>query len=627
MAGTGLGMASLALQVGDCVMRLKSFWDAVKDAPEEIKHLIDEIETLSLVLSGFETNESSEPEPMIGHEATSRYFQFCKKAVGILEAVAKQVEAEIKKRRRAGSMKAVLKKSEIEKLRERLMTAQSMLMLSNNLCLLELQKRNRQAHHDWAKAHQQELQQLRIVVSQSTEKILSSASFQTPSQRLLTAAETVPPCESKSFSTNGARDARQMTSFRSKRRKLKARIQTPKWLFGVSRAIEIYESGATAGWNFNIQVYNVVPFGSPQFGMARLGDLVGIQHLFSTGQASPFDRGPSGYTILDLEFCRLLMNEGADPNISAFGTALDTACLAEVDPSCLGTLEGLIYLLAQNVELLDPFEETSKGGKWVAFCLNTETFTWLLQASNSTHQNRSLEECVIFAIAVCRHESRDMWGKMRIILNGREIDKDLCGIHDTADKTTLLHCAARNLGSLFSGTFGVQEALRKDLQHLGTLIRDLVKGGSNLHFLSLQGLTPMLEVLRGLLYIYRGCPYGLIAGNEDSETLKFWLKELQDSGVDLESYGRDEKLLLRTEAVAREWRYSWTRMDLTFVSRKLRLINFTYGPELDDWKFWFAPVMPNYFMDFWEMIGHPERAMPGAWEEEYYYDYYYGHNE
>jgi hypothetical protein len=281
------------------------------------------------------------------------------------------------------------------------------------------------------------------------------------------------------------------------------------------------------------------------------------------------------------------------------------------------------------VELLDPFEETSRGSKWFAFCLNTEIFTWLLQASNSTHQNRSLEECVIFAIAVCRHDSRDMWGKMRMILNGREIDKDLCGIHDRADKTTLFHCAARNLGSLFSGRFGDQEALRKDLQHLGTLVRDLVKGGSNLHFLTVFDSTPMLEVLRGLLSrIY--CPDALTARNGDIEPLKFWVKELQDSGVDLERYGSEEKHLLRTEGVAREWQYqslSIRKNDRILVNGRLRLINFTYGPELDDWKFWFAPVMPNYFMDFWEMIGHPERAMPGAWEEEYYFDYYYGHND
>jgi len=38
LAASGIGIASLALQVGDCIVRLKSFWDAVKDAPEEIKH-------------------------------------------------------------------------------------------------------------------------------------------------------------------------------------------------------------------------------------------------------------------------------------------------------------------------------------------------------------------------------------------------------------------------------------------------------------------------------------------------------------------------------------------------------------------------------------------------------------
>lgn len=130
LSGSGLGIASLALQVGDCVMRLKGFCEAVKDAPEEIKHLIEEIETINLVLSDFEDSESPE------HEATSKCFRFCKKALGILDGVVKKVEAEIKKRKRVGSIKAVLKKVEVEKLRERLMTAQSMLMLSNNMYLL-----------------------------------------------------------------------------------------------------------------------------------------------------------------------------------------------------------------------------------------------------------------------------------------------------------------------------------------------------------------------------------------------------------------------------------------------------------------------------------------------------------
>jgi hypothetical protein len=134
IAASGIGIASLALQVGHCVVRLKGFWDAVKDAPEEIKHLIEEIETLSIVLSDFETSE--QPELNLGRDSTLRCLQFCKKAVGILDSIVKEVDAEVKKKKSVGSVTAVLKRDVIEKLRERLMTAQSILMLSNSIYLV-----------------------------------------------------------------------------------------------------------------------------------------------------------------------------------------------------------------------------------------------------------------------------------------------------------------------------------------------------------------------------------------------------------------------------------------------------------------------------------------------------------
>ena len=115
-------------------MRLKGFWDAVKDAPEVINHLIEEIEMLSLVLSEFETSDKTGPD--FGQESTSRRLQFCQTAASILKCGTKEVEAEIKKRKKVGGVKAVLKGDAVEKLRERLMTVQSMLMLSNQIYLV-----------------------------------------------------------------------------------------------------------------------------------------------------------------------------------------------------------------------------------------------------------------------------------------------------------------------------------------------------------------------------------------------------------------------------------------------------------------------------------------------------------
>jgi hypothetical protein len=100
--------------------------------------------------------------------------------------------------------------------------------------------------------------------------------------------------------------------------------------------------------------------------------------------------------------------------------------------------------------------------------------------------------------------------------------------------------------------------------------------------------------------------------------LRIWLEQLRYSGIDLRRYGRKEKSLWEDPRVNREWAYPEVgkRDQWTGNWRRIRLINFIYGPEPGDWRFWIEPVIPNFFMQFWEMVDHPERAMPGAWEED-----------
>jgi hypothetical protein len=280
------------------------------------------------------------------------------------------------------------------------------------------------------------------------------------------------------------------------------------------------------------------------------------------------------------------------------------------------------------MDLQDIFEISPYDGGLVVFRGDAETFAWLLQASNSTYQQRSVEECVLFTLKVCSVNAQpDMARLVRTILKGREIDEYVCGVRDEFHRT-LLHCAASNLGECLSGCLNKLEARLEDLLYL---IRDLVKGGSQLHVLTsfrngksmLRNRTPMLLVIWG--YLYRSSDFFIHneCSNRISKTLlpmplRIWLEQLKGSGVNLVEYGKEEKCILEFPYVIREWVHLEfdEQMQCETLESYLRLVSFTYGPEPDDWKFWFAPVMKDYFMDFWDMIDHPERAVPGAWPEE-----------
>jgi hypothetical protein len=111
----------------------------------------------------------------------------------------------------------------------------------------ELQKRNRQAHHYWAKSHHQELQLLRDIVSQSTETIISSIGGQSSGKQLTTRGEAflpMPPVsELQPLSPSDSRvDRKFPPSYSRRRMKLKARFQTPKvalWCFSCGPDLRI----------------------------------------------------------------------------------------------------------------------------------------------------------------------------------------------------------------------------------------------------------------------------------------------------------------------------------------------------------------------------------------------------
>lgn len=131
IVASGMGIASLAIQIGDNVIKLRDFLNAVKEAPEEVKYLIEEIETLSLVLSEIGTDRNEDATGQIESVASKKCLDLCRRGAEVLSTVVREAEQEVSKRRRVGSVKMVLKKGVLDKLRDRLRTVQFMLMLSN----------------------------------------------------------------------------------------------------------------------------------------------------------------------------------------------------------------------------------------------------------------------------------------------------------------------------------------------------------------------------------------------------------------------------------------------------------------------------------------------------------------
>lgn len=130
LVASGPGVASFAIQVGDSIMKLKNLWDAVKEAPADIKCLMEEIEALSLVLREIGPIHDSD-ERSINYPSGTRCMELCRRSADILESVAKDLDSETRRKKRMGGIKAVLKNESINKFRDRLRSAQMMLLLSN----------------------------------------------------------------------------------------------------------------------------------------------------------------------------------------------------------------------------------------------------------------------------------------------------------------------------------------------------------------------------------------------------------------------------------------------------------------------------------------------------------------
>ena len=136
---SGVGIGALAASIAKSVIKIKSFWDDMKDVPDDIGDLMEQLDALQYMLSHIEDRQSRNPYPsfLLDRSSETRCLSICKKAADQLKSIADDLSADINTSKRIhrkwASARVVLEKRKLEKYRKRLKRAISLLLMSQQL--------------------------------------------------------------------------------------------------------------------------------------------------------------------------------------------------------------------------------------------------------------------------------------------------------------------------------------------------------------------------------------------------------------------------------------------------------------------------------------------------------------
>ena len=118
VVASAVGIAAFAVQTGEKILKLLAIIESVRDAPCEVRYLLDEINILHRILAEF---SSSYTNDLDGKRAVvvSEVEQLCLHSTEILSRVVEEISVDITKNRMLGSLKAIAKKDNVERLRDR----------------------------------------------------------------------------------------------------------------------------------------------------------------------------------------------------------------------------------------------------------------------------------------------------------------------------------------------------------------------------------------------------------------------------------------------------------------------------------------------------------------------------
>ncbi|KAH8685830.1 hypothetical protein BGZ60DRAFT_523105 [Tricladium varicosporioides] len=667
LIASGISIAHLAGEVTRTVIKLKDYWDQIKDAPGEINLLLREIESLGLIMCHIQDDTRKlQGISTIGNIHLFHSLELCNEGVNHLASLVSELDEKIfesrsRWRQSIGCVKVVLKKDEIKRLKKRMKSAIQLLSLSyqcHTNAMVKLQP-------DIIAASVAD----RIAAIQAQDIASSPIELQEDSEFKKPGYDVVSTHYNPSTSSlpwlryiAGTLTYKQEGQHRGKEKiYFQMKYEFPRWLS--QRTLDCARLQSLTGMRIHFRTYRGLPYHSPFFEAVRSGNIPIVQEMLSKREAFVTDTVvPPGHvtprehcfylgktplhlaaSTSDVEMCRLLVSHGADPlvadenNLTPFhlfaghaasNTFYQIRQINSANPRVFDTCRFLLDngsadLLINNITIFKAFHGSISLFKYLQrqtyppyYELPIDTRCRIAESLmlSSWHNRAALIELALTSTTILDSEAMGWKGFHGRSLLVMAVSSWSENYHSTNDSDVNDFCS---FDENLDAEDKEQLSASKSQFHLWRkLVRKFVSFGADPNFADDIEQTPLLAIVNHANY-YPEMRKLSWHSNRLEHMLRNWLEDLYSSGVDLQQYGEREHAKLgndfKLQWICRRYEcYGKENMNLhngyCSIYAAFHLTGFSYGRRPEDWKFWFSEYTDQFTGDFWNLVALQERA-------------------
>ncbi|KAF7531687.1 hypothetical protein G7054_g8639 [Neopestalotiopsis clavispora] len=583
VVASAITVAEVAAKAGGAIPKLKKLWDEVQNVPETIQDLLQQIEIIDPMIWEMEnelnTYRTSIINPMLFDDtAMRRSTQYSRES---LQKLSDIVDDEAK---------VVLKKQVLADLEARLRKALTLLSLAQQSYMIPGQiivAFELPTDDDWA-SDEEEVPEADRHMPKGTSRQVTKQEWTHSSWVRRFGLATVTGQVSERKLLGGHRTSHSF------------RIQLPSWLLKTSWEFQL--SRGLGGPSVGLRAWRTVPWDSPAYEAVKNGDTTALIRSIETGQSTIFDRAPNGETLLHhavyhLEFpcIRLLHTSGLsfhEPDDSGY-IPLTQFAISEWQYPTTTIVRNQISAWH---EIFVPADANDNE-------LYYSYIGYVAMALN----NRSEETLEL----LLRNDIEDAEARKYMLGDGIVGDLAFMIGHRS---WPISKSDAASWRTVLKAVLGDEDFDQAWLHSSNSLVlMDYVLDfdkDNQIHWTQ-ENATPLVFLLQGYC-VRHDSLRGKSKHDRLTSVLYFWLRLLQQSGVDLINYGRQECQLIQ-QSQPQLGAY-WVNSFMYGVPE--RLLDIRYGPDPQDWHLTWDLDIEQMAGEFWTSMQEPEFAMPGRWVDD-----------